>query len=165
MSRAVLLSLALLLAGCNGAVLELDPRWHPLERIKESSLWPEGVATTIGDTVWTRSISALKAGHPGPEWEALLLHEQEHAKRQAEAGLLIWLAQYGRDPDFMWLEESRAWAIELDYLRRHGVDRRPEAVAEALSSYKTLIGNHRMIGYVDALKWARDVQAGRWRLP
>lgn len=164
MIRLALLLMAFASTGCAGAELQIDG-YPPLRRVVELAAVPKGVAATVGDTIYTRSIETLQESHPGHEWTALLLHEQEHAKRQAEAGLLIWLAQYGRDPDFMWLEESRAWAIELTYLRRHGIDRRPEAVAEALSSYKTLIGNHRMIGYVDALKWARDVQAGRWRLP
>ena len=170
MKRATLAAISVLLfgsTGCTGAELELEARWRPLERIAESSAWPEGIATTIGTTVWTRDLEVLLQSYPeGPERDGLLLHEREHAARQKASGsILSWVAEYATSPEFMWAEESRGWFLQLRLLQAHGRRVSAERTAAALSKYETIQGGRPMIGYADALKWVREVLSGRWKPP
>lgn len=153
--------LALLLAGCSGRQLELDKRWAPLERVVESSVWPKGRTTTIGPIVYTRDLADWEKTYPtGPRRDAVLLHEQEHARRQAKAGLPKFLARYAREPKFMWEEERRGWALQLRHLASRGVGFNPDEVAAVLARYKTLIGGEPMVSLAEARAWVRS---GTWR--
>lgn len=152
----------LLLAGCTSPHA-LDERWRPLvEIVERPDLLVGGRVTTIGTRVYVPSLSEfLKKRPPGSvEFEALMLHEREHAIRQLEMGLGPWLARYLNDVAFMRREEQVGWYQELTHLRRFGVTVYPRVEAKALAGYANLAGS--MIGYAEALAWIEDVLDGSW---
>lgn len=162
LALALLLTIPMSLSGCTGRQVELGDRWHPLERVVESSLWPDGRATTIGATVYLADLDAWETTYPdGPRRDGFLMHEREHALQQEQDGVVPFVARYATDPGYMWLQESRAWAIELLHLRQHGLDPNPQVVAVALSRYETLDGRP-MVSREQAERWVADVLAGRW---
>lgn len=142
--------------------IDLDDSWLPLERVVESPAAGEGVAFTVGPNVYVRDIDDMKARKPGQRWNALLMHEQVHSRRQAK-DLVGWLARYGSDPAFAWAEEQRGWAAELIHLQRSGFKINPEGVASALAKYRTTLTRQPIVGFLEALGWVRDVLAGRWK--
>ncbi len=150
-----------LLPGCGGRSLELEARWRPLLEVKEAPFAPEGGAVTIGRTVYVQDLDELKAKEP-VRFDALMLHEQYHARSQKRVGLLKYSALYGTSAEFMAEEELPAWALQLEHLRGHGQAVDVLSVARSLSGYKTVIGNHRMISLGDAERFVRDVLSGRW---
>lgn len=166
MIRALLLGL-LGLAGCSSDVLRLDPRWAPLEEVVErpSLLFGRGTSTTIGPRLYVADLCSWERRYPegSVEREALLLHEQEHARRQLALGLGRWLGRYLNDRAFMWGEEQRGWALELRHLQSRGRTILPIVVARELSGYRNLQG--RMVNTGDALVFVLDVLAGRWTPP
>lgn len=162
MRMLMLVLIAVLSTGCAGEEMKLGPEWRPLKRIAEVRAWPGDRATTLGDTVVVRSLKKWAADFPeGPERHAFLLHEQMHARQQEELGLPIFIFRYGSDPKFMWSMEAPAWAAQMTWLRTHGKDVDPAAVAAALSGYETAAGQ-KMIDKAAALEFARRVLQGRW---
>lgn len=151
------------LAGCSAPRLTLEPRWAPLTEIIERPA-PAGVAlstraiATVGHQVLVHDLADFVRRHPpgSARLEALLLHEQEHASRQEAAGLGLWLARYVSDRAFMWAEEQRGWALELQALRAAGLRRDPREVAAVLTGYRNLEGP--MCSYAEALAFAEAAQ-------
>lgn len=161
----MLLLAALCVVGCSSQGHELDDRFSPLKRIRESVLRPGTAITTLGDTAWVNDLDKWLKSHPpdGPLYDGILLHEQEHSVRQKAYGLNAWLKRYLTDTDFMRDEELRGWYVQLREFQRRGLRIIPESVAEVLSdpkNYKNFKG--AMMSYEDALTWVRDVLAGRW---
>lgn len=161
MSRLAV-ALCALLAGCSSEVLRLEARWAPLVEVCErpALVLSDGASTTLGNRIYVVDLDAWQRRYPegSPEREGLLLHEQEHARRQAAVGLGRWLAAYLDDPDVMWDEERRGWARELRHLQRSGRPVNPEKIAELLHEYRNLRG--RMVSRPDALAFVRAVLAG-----
>jgi hypothetical protein len=148
------------LAGCN--TFDLDQKWRPLEQMVERP-GNDGITTTIGTKIYRSNIDAYLAANPpgSPGFDSLLTHEQVHSKRQLKMGLKKWLAKYGTDLDFMLYEEQIGYYTAMLTLRQRGRYRTPESLAHSMSKYKNLVGS--MVSYEDALQWARDVYAGRWK--
>lgn len=164
----MLLVLVLFVVGCSGREHKLGDTYRPLDRIAER---PDvGVAataaTTIGDTVYVVDLKGwLGANPPGSlAFHATMLHEQEHARRQAKAGLVKWLASYVTNADFMWAEEQRGWYLELRALRGGGANILVDVVAASLADYKTLTGA-RMVSFGEAKTWVEAVLRSQWTLP
>lgn len=146
--------------------LRLDPRWAPLEAIVERAALPglsNTAATTIGTKVHVVDLAAWLKRHPegSPRFDAVLHHEQVHARRQLAAGVDPWIARYLRDRAFMWAEEQRGWYEELRHLQARGLQVNPPGVAKVLSKYSNLAGP--MVTYDEALAWVQAVLAGTWR--
>lgn len=59
----------------------------------------------------------LKSKNPNPYNIALLLHEQEHIKRQKQTGVIIWLLKYIFIPKFRFNEELQADISKVKYLK------------------------------------------------
>jgi len=156
------LALCALLSGCSSQVLRLEPRWAPLVEVVErpALVLSDEASTTLGNRIYVVDLSGWERRYPegSPEREGLLLHEQEHARRQAAAGLGRWLVAYLDDTDVMWDEERRGWALELRHLQRSGRPVNPEKIAAILRGYRNLHG--RMVSYPAALAFVRAVLAG-----
>lgn len=166
MIRAAL-CFVVVLAGCSGEVVRLDPEWAPLVEVvqRPSLVLSDEASTTLGTRIYVADIDAWERRYPegSAQRAAVLLHEQEHARRQLAAGLGRWLGRYLNDTDFMWAEEQRGWALELRHLVRNGRPVIPEAVASTLHDYQNLDG--RMVGFAEALAFVRAVLAGTWTPP
>lgn len=163
MQRVWGLLLVLPLCGCPSPH-RLEARWAPLvEIVERPDLLVGGRVTTIGTRVYVADLQALLRRKPpgSVAFEALLLHEREHAIRQLRMGLGPWLARYLNDPAFMWREEQAGWFQQLRHQQRFGESVRPLSIAVALEDYRNLSG--AMIGYADALAWVEAVLAGSWR--
>jgi hypothetical protein len=145
----------------------LDARYAPLVAIVERDLpgVSDTAATTMGTKVYVADLDRWLRAHPpgSPMFEATMLHEQVHARRQAAAGVDAWIARYLRDRAFMWDEEQRGWYVELRYLVGHAQRVDAQAVARNLSKYSNLSG--AMVSYDDALAWTRAVLASAWSPP
>jgi len=160
----VLVLLALALAGCSS--VELPERWLPLEEVVERPSLPfasDRAVTTLGATVYVTHLDPWRDELPDlpPGRVALLLHEQEHAKRQLAygAGLTAWVLRYLNDPAFRWEEERAGWALEIRERRRVGL----WSAGSAESVARGLAANYDgMVSYGDALEWVRGVVAGRF---
>lgn len=166
MTRAVLL-VAIVLAGCSADVIRLEPEWAPLAEVvqRPSLVFTDETSTTLGTRIYVADLDAWERRYPegSVEREALLLHEQEHARRQLAAGLGRWLGRYLNDREFMWAEEQRGYALQLRHLARRGRPVNPSALAATLHDYRNLDG--RMVGFAQALAFVHAVIAGTWVPP
>ncbi len=166
MTRAGLV-LVLVLVGCSRGVLRLEPEWAPLIEVVErpSLVLTDDTTTTLGTRLYVASLEAWERCYPhgSVERAALLLHEQEHARRQLSTGLGRWLGCYLNDREFMWTEEQRGYARELRHLVRHGRPVNAQALAATLHEYRNLEG--RMVGYLDALRFVQAVLSDTWVPP
>ena len=166
MTRAALL-LLLSLVGCSRDVLRLEPEWAPLVEVVERPglVLTDETTTTLGTRLYVADLDAWERRHPAGSVEraALLLHEQEHARRQLATGLGRWLGRYLNDREFMWAEEQRSYALQLRHLVRNGRPVNATAVAATLHDYRNLEG--RMVGFQDALRFVQAVLSGTWAPP
>ncbi len=144
----------------------LDERWRPLERIVERPPLPglsSSVATTVGTEIYVQDLEAWLAERPpgSPRYEALLSHEQVHAKRQQAAGVNAWIQRYLRDRDFMWAEEQLGYYEQLRYYEQHGMPVDVEGTVQTLTGYRNLAG--AMVDEAEARAWVEAVLAGKWK--
>lgn len=160
--RYPVLLAVLLTVGC-GSTREhkLGPEWRPLEAIVEGNLplVSDTAITTMGARCYVADLGEWLAAHPpaGPDFAAILAHEQEHARRQADAsgGPAPWVARYLVDRAFAWAEEQRGWRVELRARRAAGVLRPPEVYASILADYRNATG--KLVSYADALAFVHAV--------
>lgn len=165
MRSMTLILIGCLLAGC-GSVHEhkLDAKWRPLSAIVETDLpfVSDRAITTMGERCYVADLSEWLAAHPptGPDFAAIMAHEQVHAQRQADAsgGPGPWVARYLVDRDFAWEEEQHGWRAELRERRRLGVLRPAEVYAAILADYRNAAG--KLTSYGDALAFVRGVLSG-----
>jgi hypothetical protein len=161
------LAVVLALAGCSRGVLRLDPECAPLVEVVErpSLVFTDETTTTLGTRLYVADLAAWERRYPAGSVEraALLLHEQEHARRQLATGLGRWLGRYLNDRAFMWAEEQRGHALQLRHLARHGRPVNATAVAGTLHDYRNLEG--RMVGFAEALAFVQAVLSGTWTPP
>lgn len=159
MRRFLPLLLLVLLVGCGGPTYKLEDRWSPLKEVVENpDLAKTGMTMTLGSTcrVWNLK-EWLEDYQPGTvEYEALLMHEREHAVRQFAfpGGEYAWAALYGMDKDFRWQEEQVGWGKELTHLIHNGRMINAEAVAWILNRDYDGVTGH-MVSFEDALKWTQ----------
>lgn len=152
----------------DAGVHRVDPRFAPIEAIVERVPLPglsRTTATTVGTKVYVADLKGWLRRHPPGSalYDAVLLHEQVHARRQLAAGVDPWIERYLRDRAFMWDEEQRGWYVQLQHLRQQGLAIDAQAVARNLSKYRNLAG--AMVSYDDALTWTQAVLAGTWTPP
>jgi hypothetical protein len=157
MSARVVLALvaALALAGCSS--VPLDAEWAPLVRVERdpSRLVAPGVVTTILDAVYVEDLDAWAASYPegSVARHALLVHEREHARRQAATGV-DWFFRYLTDSAFRWDEERIGWRLEL--LERVAAGEQVDAVATGSFLARNYAG---MVDEGAAVAWVRSVVA------
>lgn len=144
MNRQLGLVAAIVLAtllGCSHQTLQLEPRWAPLESVVEdSSQVPDAAANDPSWTVtrspccYVRDLAAWEQVNPpgSIQREALLAHEQVHAKRQGEAGLVVWLLLY-TSREFRWREEQLGWRVEIEAFVHAGLTVNVDSLAQLLS--------------------------------
>lgn len=149
-------------------VLALEARWQPLLRIEERIALPgvsSTTATTISPVVYVGDLRTWLKQHPpgSPHFEAVMLHEQVHARRQVAAGVEAWVQRYAHDQAFMWAEEQRGWWVHVQHLQSCGFVVDPAAVARNLGRYRNLSGP--MCPPAEALRFAQDATQNRWRPP
>lgn len=77
----------------------------------------------------------LKSDTPNPFNIALLLHEQEHIKRQKEKGVANWLLKYIFSPKFRFEEEILADISKIKYLKSNKLKFDIDKRAKQLSSW------------------------------
>lgn len=77
----------------------------------------------------------LKSNNPNPYNVALLLHEQEHVKRQKEYGIVFWLLKYIFIPKFRFEEELQADIPKIKYLKSKRLEFDLEKRAKQLSGW------------------------------
>lgn len=153
--RVPVLLLGLLIAagGC-ASEEQLEPRFAPLTRIVEVRELPlaAGRVSTIYTTLYTSDLAAIDSWFPAGsvQREALLLHEQAHAIRQAQES--FWLVKYVAEPSFRLAEEKIGWRLELLWLRDHGVPIVPWNWAESMAT-----GYSGMITHAEAEAWVDSV--------
>ena len=141
----------------------LPARYRPLTRIVGKAAFPFQSRTsisTIGDACYTPDLDGwLKKHPPGtPLFEATILHEQVHAKRQLAAGVDDWVDRYLHDRAFMWAEEQRGWYVQLKHLQRRRLRLDAAAVGRNLAKYSNLGGS--MVDAATGQAWAEDVLGG-----
>jgi len=147
----------------------LPAKYAPLEAIVERPAIPglsSTAATTLSPYVYVVDLEDWLADHPvgTPVFDAVMLHEQVHARRQEAMGVDAWRSEYLMSREFMWAEEQLGWYVHIQRLKRASRGRIvEEAIARNLSKYRNLRG--RMVDYDAALAWVKDVVAGRWRPP
>lgn len=159
--KTTLIVILTLLAGCSSpGVMKLDEEWRPLERIVEGpdKLLKPGQTTCLGTTLFVRDLADWVKLNPegSVERKALLLHEQQHARRQIEYGLVPWLARYVGSPEFRWNEERIGWESEVVTLVRGGRQVDVEQFARILADEYVHFGG-RMISREDARLWLVSV--------
>lgn len=147
-----------LLIGCTSNIftsVELEHRWSPLKKIVEADLpfVSDTATTTIGTTVYVSDLNHWLQQHPlnSAEFDALMLHEKEHAIRQLKYGLTPWITRYLTDKNFAWEEEKIGWKIQIEHLKQMGRAKSPEFYAIILSTKY-----NNIISYIDALTWIRS---------
>jgi len=77
----------------------------------------------------------LKSKNPSPWHIALLLHEQEHVKRQKKLGAYKWFLKYLSDPKFRFDEEIAADIPNIRFLKRKKLNPYINKRAKSLSSW------------------------------
>lgn len=77
----------------------------------------------------------LKSKTPNPYNVALLLHEQEHIKRQKVQGIVFWLLKYIFIPKFRFKEELQADIPKIKYLKSKRLEFDLEKRAKQLSGW------------------------------
>ncbi len=77
----------------------------------------------------------LTSGNPSIWHQALLIHEQEHIKRQTKQGPFLWKIKYTLSPRFRYEEEIAADIPKLKYLKDNGKDPHIERRAKHLSGW------------------------------
>lgn len=164
MRLRLLYLLALALAvGCARHTHKLDGRWEPLHEVAEAGdeLIAPGVTTTVGHSCFVADLDSWLLRHPPGtiEYDAVLLHEQIHSRRQLdyELGLAAWLARYLADPEFRWEEEKLGYEAAITHLVQNGRQVNTEHLALILN--KNYDFNGRMVSYADALEWVRGIVA------
>lgn len=175
MTRTLTLLILALLAGCTCEPIEgHGPLNEICERVKLPWKHSDNVYTTVGTNVYTTSLERFNARHPhgSVEREALLRHEQVHARRQfdyldlpGEMALWTWIARYTTDAKFMWQEEQHALYAGIIYLKEQGRWNQQDTFekAEGLErSYRTVTGK-KMISFSEAVEWINQVLGGQWK--
>lgn len=158
-----------LLNGCftipfitDGRSYKLDTKYGPLETVEEATdkLFAEGMTTTIGAHSYVPDLKQWKIDYPDGsiDQDAVLLHEQVHAKRQLNfpGGIGAWLALYVSSPSFRWQEEKLGYEAEIRRQMAGGQSVNAPALASVLShDYKALGG--QMVNFNDALIWVNNL--------
>jgi hypothetical protein len=171
MRNALILVVLLILGGCSSTKIhELDPKWRPLEDVRERpnlvrDVGSKTALTTIGDHIYVRDLQDFLTRYvPGSaKYHAAMRHEQEHSIRQNARGVVTWIVQYSYDKEFALLEEQIGYYYEIKERRRLGDPINVNGTAVVLSRYKNLSG--KLISFDDAKKWILDVLAGKWTPP
>lgn len=159
--RLIATILLCLMVGCTtGRHLDLEERWGPLIAVEEGTdkLFAEGMTTTIGHYCYVSDMKQWKLDYPegSPDREALLLHEQVHAKRELATGLTVWLTLYVTSAKFRWQEEQIGYELQIRHMYKNGRGINAEIFAKMLSQeYQSLGG--QMVSYEEALKWLQDL--------
>lgn len=122
--------------------------------------------TTVGTTAYVVDLDAWLTKHPpgSSTYHALMLHEQEHSKRQLDYGTLRWVGRYVNDASFMWAEEQRGYYHQIIALRNAGQFVNVDGLAAAMVKYKT-VGGTPMVELEAAKVWIRQVLLGQWTPP
>lgn len=157
-----------LLTGCAG--YDLDPKWYPLEVVKERPgflgfLYTDSaMMTTIGNTLYVDDLEYFKKKYP-PDSQSfirIMAHERVHSIRQTAGvpffGLAWWLLKYVFSTEFMWDEERMAAYFEYKY----NVRRSSAEEAKAFSEHYFNIFGMPMISYEEALKWVEQAKKDEW---
>lgn len=161
--KYALMLLLVFFVGCTtGRNIQLTSEWAPLIAVEEGTdkLFAEGMTTTIGHYCYVADLAQWQQSYPegSVEREALLRHEQLHAKREFATGLPLWLAQYVTDKNFRWHEEQLGYEQEIRWMLKNGRQFNPQPFAVVVShDYKSLGG--QMCTYDEALQWANDLLA------
>ena len=131
------------LSGCSSQHMRLDPKWEPLTSIEQNSICPEHRIVAVGDTVYVRYLGDfLRRNAQKTRLEAVLVHEQVHARRQRThpLGTFGWCIRYLFDKEFAAEEERVAYLAERAYLLARGKARDLEETTSILRSYWVLTG-------------------------
>jgi len=175
--RSIVLLSLLAVSGCQG--LDKDPenggltydlpvKWRPLEKIRERGnilntvIQSDTAITTVGTSAYVKDLTKWLDKHPPNSlmFNAIMRHEQEHAKRQLDYGLYTWIAKYSYDRNFALEEELIGWYYQVTTLSNMGQQINVDAVAAILAGYRNLTG--KLITFEEAQNWVRDVLAGHW---
>jgi len=166
-----LFALIIVSTGCVGPSYNLEARWAPLVRVKQTTdkLLTDKTTTTIGDPCFCNDLKQWLQDYPpgSVEFEALLQHEQQHAIRQGsfDGPAELWIAKYIAEPAFRWQEEQIGWAKEITHLVLNGRHVIPEEVALWLSdNYVDPLGR-QMVTYSNALVWVKATIAAAFQQP
>lgn len=77
----------------------------------------------------------LSSKNPKPKYVSVLLHEQEHIRRQKKMGWFKWGIKYVFNPKFRFDEELAAIKSSMKYLKKKGVKVDLERKARILLGY------------------------------
>jgi len=155
--------LCLALVGCGDVLppssIDLPPRFRPLTTLKQSRSVPRDVLATRGSTCYTGDVGAFLA-HDDVDRSSVLVHEALHAARQLadHRGVDGWMRQYETDDAFVFDEERLGWAVEIEYLVRHGRAVNFDKVADAMSTlYPSRTGSGSVFDREGSRAWAISV--------
>ncbi len=77
----------------------------------------------------------IKSTKPDPKNVAILLHEQEHIKRQKKMGFIKWGIKYIFSPGFRFNEELIATRAQMAAYKKYNKNFEIEKAAKSLSSW------------------------------
>ena len=171
--RLLVLALLASLSSCECVAIEGYP---PINEVCERPSVPfasDTATTTIGTNLYTSDLDEWLTDYPegSVERDALLRHEQVHARRQfdyqglpGEMALWTWIARYTTDHEFMWAEEQLGYYAGIKRLQAAGrwSHERTISQADAMSSHYRTVGGKRMVSFDVARSWIQDVLQGRW---
>ena len=159
MIKKMIILVSLLLAGCASAPLEV--KWRPLKQVKESWIQPDGVMSTIGDTIYTSNLVRWKKAHDVGtiRREYVLRHERVHSFRQEKYGVSKYLVKYATDKAFRWREEKLANYAAINYL----ISRKIPLDVDNLARFLSGPAYYDMISYKEAETFIKAVLTGTWK--
>lgn len=167
----ILFGLCFWLTGCvsilpstDGDSVKLDNKYYPLTRLKQDSTLKIDNDTIVTDyaTAFVKNLSEFLGETPqdSVRFQAVLLHEQYHSKRQFEVGER-YKTLYLNERLFRWAEEREGWRIQIRYLQQNGNAReKPDVklIANFLAFNPTY---NSMVEYDYAIKWVQSVIDGK----
>ena len=158
----LLVGTVLFSAGCK--TKSIPKHFAPLETLVERPWGDNQFLTTLHTSVWVSDIEDyLKRSPEGSYgYNSTMIHERIHSIRMGNIfSTGVFVLQYGFNTDFMWEEEQLGWYFDLKYKQKKGILKQPEYYALVLAKYKNLTG--KMVTYIDALAWVKDVLYGGWQ--
>jgi hypothetical protein len=156
--RYAVLAALVIVAGCACAIdhITLDERWLPLKRVQKDGTIPPGRYVAKGDLVLCADPCEF-ARQDIVEQNALLAHEQVHAKTQAVMTVEHYFKRYSWDRGFRHSEEALGWRTQIRWLVRHGRTPNPWTIAKFIDTYDAWASHEDAVAWVASeIAWAKS---------
>lgn len=115
-----------------GSNVKVKPEWWGIV-----PMLSRYTANALGWNIYLpkRIYKNLQTDNPKSEWVAILIHEEEHIKRQKQIGIIKFGLKYLFFPKFRFNEEIEAMKPQMKYLKSKGSTFNTSKAAKFLSGY------------------------------